>query len=90
VHKVNKALHDHLLDYVPIWIKKSNFMGLLNLRDMMRARGAIRLHWELGGRGKRVIQDFKKNVGSMQGRWAYLAHLKVLQLKSLNRILLRL
>jgi hypothetical protein len=50
VHRVNKALHDHLLDYVPIWIKKSNFMGLLNLPKMMRAGGGIRLHWEWGGR----------------------------------------
>jgi hypothetical protein len=35
-----------------------------------------------------VLPYFKKIIGSMQGRWAYLVHLKLLQLKSPNRILL--
>jgi hypothetical protein len=58
--RVDISLYSHLDKFVPLWIKKSNCMGLLNLPSMMRSRGPVRLHWELGGRGERVIQDLKK------------------------------
>jgi hypothetical protein len=62
-------------------------MELLNFPSMMRSRGPVRLHWELGGRGERVIQDLKKITTTQQGRWAYIAHLKFLQLKALKQII---
>jgi hypothetical protein len=85
--RVDVSLYSHLDKFVLLWIKKSNFMGLLNLPSMMCSRGPVRLHWELGGRGERVIQDFKKIITTQQGRWAYIAHLKFLQLKALNKII---
>jgi hypothetical protein len=57
VNVLDQAMHDHLLKNTPLWIKKYNLMGLLNLADMMRSHDPICLHWKIGGRRERVIQN---------------------------------
>ena len=42
-----------------IWVRKSNFISLLNLPEQMRMYGPLRRYWEGGYRGEAMIQELK-------------------------------
>ena len=43
----------------PTWVKKSNYLSLLNIPTQMKLYGPMRLYWEGGYRGEGIIQEVK-------------------------------
>jgi hypothetical protein len=53
----------------------------------MREFGPLRALWEGDYKGEKILQEIKPYVNSLHGNWAYNAHLKFMQRKSLARLL---
>ena len=59
VNKLNKEHNSEENKYKPIWVKKSNYMSLLNLPKQMNLFGPLRRYWEGSYRGEALVQELK-------------------------------
>ena len=58
VHKFDLAIRkDETKKYT--WVRKSNYLSLLNIPTQMSLYGPLRLYWEGGYRGEGIIQEIK-------------------------------
>jgi len=87
---------DTLLGYKgkdePVWLSRSNFLGLLNLPDMMRLYGPLRELWEGGSKGEGSIGAIKSHIFGVRGGLNWLQNMlqKIVKERSLKLILQQL
>ena len=53
----------------PEWLSKSNFLSLLNLPEIMKRYGPLRLYWEGTMIGEKAIQEFKPYCKGLKQNW---------------------
>ena len=59
VNKFDNDLNSEETECKPIWVKKSNYMSLLNLPKQMNLFGPLRRYWEGSYRGEALVQELK-------------------------------
>ena len=76
----------------PMWFARANFLGLLNLPDMMRSYGPIRELWEGGAKGEGFIGEIKSHIYGVRDTKYWLRNMlqKIVKARSLKLILSQL
>ena len=64
--KFDKDLNSEETECKPIWVKKSNYMSLLNLPKQMSLFGPLRRYREGSYRGEALVQDFKPLIKTVK------------------------
>jgi hypothetical protein len=74
---------------LPVWRRKSNYLGLLNYPDTVREMGPLRALSELDFKGEASIQLVKKHIthGTKGKNWSYNAALAYYKEKSFNLVI---